>query len=179
MLATLLKFRGKDKDDNWVIGREICNTITEEGDIISCIMGIIGMNRMVSKQVVPDTVGLYSGIKGTSDKEIFSGDIIQWHSRQIIYEENKLDWDTMPSEEYRFVSQQGVVVYDEEYAAFMVVNKQNKVYYLGDINKECNLDFFKDTSDNYIYQNIYKEDYPNYHGITVLGNIFDNKELIP
>ena len=164
MLEDVIDFRGKN-GTGWIDGKNI-NTSMDE----------FGFHAYISKngcyEVNPSTLGMYTGINDKHGNKIYSGDIIQWWVKHTyMYEDG--------TKEYMFTDLKGKVEYNTQLAAFTVkVGTIIEPIYLGNINKKSNIEFDFDTIENDIYKQKYKDDYINYKGIEIIGNIIDSKDKL-
>ena len=85
-----IKFRGKSKkDDEWRYGTYICNNplrmiIRPFWEIHKIVFWHGGNWGWGCEEVIPETIGQYTGLKDKNDKEIYEGDIILWHDKKYV-----------------------------------------------------------------------------------------------
>lgn len=74
-------FRGKDKDGNWVEGDLIHGVRDKKGNlyilpIVGNLAGIPNCHPLDGVEVIPETVGRFTGLTDKNKKKIFKGDAI-------------------------------------------------------------------------------------------------------
>ena len=165
MLGQVIDFRGKN-GTTWINGNNVNTSVNEFG------FHAYITNKNSCYEVDPSTLGMYTGINDKHGNKIYSGDIIQWWVKHTYMYEDGI-------KEYMFTDLKGKVEYNTQLAAFTVkVGTIIEPIYLGNINKKSNIEFDFDTIENDIYKQKYKDDYINYKGIEIIGNIIDYKDKL-
>ncbi|WP_413509663.1 YopX family protein [Carnobacterium maltaromaticum] len=135
-----IKFRGKRiSDGKWIEGVPVPNSLGKRSYILGLIMSdkiSYSMNQLheFCHEVIPESVGQYTGLKDKNDVEIYEGDILK-------NEEGKIGYVSFLVQEVGYV---------------VVLEKQD--YRLGHRNTA--------------------ESYEIAQGHEIVGNIYDNPELL-
>lgn len=122
-------FRGKTKQGEWVYGDLLRQYGVTE---IYVDTDTLSEYDLPNYLIIPETVGQFTGLTDKNGKKVFEGDIVEFLDR------DKFKW-------------KGVVVYQEEYALYLV--KANSVWAFGFFDMDIKR-------------------------VEVIGNIHDNKELL-
>lgn len=145
-------FRGKSVND----GRWIYGDLSNYGDY-KTITTLKDFSIIDSCEVIPETVGQYTGLKDVHCKRVFEGDIVRYCDRlgYQMYQESIEDQEAYDNEIYDPGFRIGAVVYyTDDFSGFD----------LSDHNFDCNGLSELVCSGDYFYE--------------VIGNIWDNPELL-
>lgn len=147
-------FRGKRVDNGeWVIGYYFHYETCHEHFIITDM----SYDTPDMEQVIPETVGQYTGLTDKNGKKIFEGDIVK--SKHTAF----TDSDKKPKYSYDLEKQ------ESEYGYPKIIYYRNYVVQLYDARyriKNKNITHY--INYNFIYN----------HEVEVVGNIHDNPELL-
>lgn len=149
------KFRGKRiSDGKWIEGVPVPNSLGKRAYILGLIMSdkiSYSMNQLheFCHEVIPESVGQYTGLKDKNGVEIYEGDIDKEDNGElsvIVYLKKAGSYCVMPLDIY----------VNEDY--------QNKKYF-----PELLYNFGYDLT----FDNVIPEKY-----LSIVGNIYDNPELL-
>jgi uncharacterized phage protein (TIGR01671 family) len=144
-------FRGKTGKGKWIYGH-YCPCVVSGFPALPCIIGKERLDNGCWEpiQVIPESVGQFTGLTDKNGKKIFEGDIVK-----VTYIEKREYQGVKYDSEYAFIEQ---VIYSEEMACF-VLQLDND-----------GLSMYRPFLDLNLPTKI-KE-------IEVIGNIHDNPELL-
>ena len=151
-------FRGKRVDNGeWVVGNLIYRRIWET-DI--CVIRVFdsGFDNYEEYDVIPETVGQYTGLKDKNGKKIFEGDIFKFNDEvwESCYTSCGTEYDSWSIENY------AVVGFDEETARYDFVKyKYNENSVEADLHQNHDIEFADFVGE-----------------LEIIGNIHDNPELL-
>lgn len=145
-------FRGKRKDNGeWVYGNyAITDTNGKQHFIFQ--------NKAFEYEVIPETIGQYTGLTDKNGKKIFEDDILKFDDEiwSSYYTSCGTEYDSWETENY------GVVGFDEDYAKYDFVKyKYNENSVEADLHENNTIEF-ADFVKN----------------LEIIGNIYDNPELL-
>lgn len=149
-------FRGKRADNGeWVYGYYIRYGWTrQEKDYIVPSYA----SDLYAKEVIPETVGQYTGLTDKNGKKIFEGDILKFDDEiwSSYYTSCGTEYDSWKIENY------GVVGFDDDYAKYDFVKyKYNENSVEADLHENNTIEFADFVKD-----------------LEVIGNAHDNPELL-
>lgn len=124
-----IKFRGKTKEGEWVYGD--LETRRLDG---RCFIHTYTEDRLYYTQfeILPDTIGQYTGLMDANGKEIYEGDIVRYRLTDERYKKNPR-YSNLP------------IHYDESQAKFEAGNiywdtlRSNKVEVIGNVHDDPEL----------------------------------------
>ena len=143
-------FRGKTSNGEWEYGVPVFSGLNNE-------LAFMKQMHSYDHQVIPETVGQYTGLTDKNGKKIFEGDIVQYTDEECYYPEENCD----------FVGRISL-----EHGAFGIVTNDNIPI---DLNDWCDDDNFVSLWE--LYWNLSVEG-EILDMIEIIGNIHDNPELL-
>lgn len=152
-------FRGKRRDnDEWVYGYYVCLNGKEHRIYSGFAETDCGDYYPDWYEVIPDTVGQFTGITDRNGTKVFEGDILLIH--QFLFDGTEYEKELI-----------GKVVYDNEQACYAVdscIHDEIQKY----MGYDDTAEFVKEKIPLCLLYGLHEESY------TIIGNIFDNPELL-
>ena len=145
-------FRGKRTDNGeWIYGNLAIRDDVKRWEYF------IGQNSL-GYDVIPETVGQYTGLTDMNGKKIFEGDIFKFDDEIWLSSLTScgIEYDSWKTENY------GVVGFDEDYAKYDFVKyKYNENSVEADLHENNTIEFADFVKD-----------------LEIIGNVYDNPELL-